>query len=422
MMRMARGWRCRRGPRRITLAAVTFERLLPAAKLLVALIVGVATLLPALPARSEPYMAIRNGRKCSSCHVNMDGGGMRTLLANTHMQDITHYLQLFEEFEKASEVFNGQITSFLSVGADLRVDDSIVFQDEPDEQGLVPHKAFRGDVDENILGIRRAPVYLMVEPVPEYLAFYVDQLLAPDLVTREAFGLLRGVLPWRGYAKAGRFFLDYGLRAENDNLFSIDASSQNVFVRGRTGTDFSAFYEGAEIGFEPGPMHASLSITDAPGDTDVRVTTNVYAMLRDLPVVENAIFGASFMYFSPPEGDRFVYGAYAGSNLGPLEYQAEIDFVHQERQDDGALGTFLVYGELNYLILPWLNAKAFGEYADNAGATDTPESAQNRFGLGIEPFIGRFLQTRLFYSVANGPKDVAVTNQNRLIFEVHLFF
>jgi hypothetical protein len=103
----------------------------------------------------------------------MDGGGMRTLLANTHMQDITHYLELFEEFEKASEVFNGQITSFLSVGADLARDDSIVFQDNPDEQGLVPHKAFRGDVDEYSRDPAGA-VYLMVEP-GGVSGFYVDQ-------------------------------------------------------------------------------------------------------------------------------------------------------------------------------------------------------------------------------------------------------
>jgi hypothetical protein len=49
-------------------------------------------------------------------------------------------------------------------------------------------------------------------------------------------------------------------------------------------------------------------------------------------------------------------------------------------------------------------------------------TAQNRFGFGFEPFLGRFLQTRLFYSFANGPKDVPETNQNRLVLEMHVFF
>jgi len=69
-----------------------------------------------------------------------------------------------------------------------------------------------------------------------------------------------------------------------------------------------------------------------------------------------------------------------------------------------------------------MNTKAFGEYADNDGQLGRTNTAQNRFGFGIEPFLGRFLQTRLFYSIANGPKDLAISNQNRLVMEIHLFF
>src|SRR5690606_27056465 len=161
--------------------------------------------------------------------------------------------------------------SFFSIGGDLRVDDSIVFQDEPDARGLVPHEAFRGDVEENILDVRRGTTYFLFGLVPEMLETYVDVSWAPGGVTaREVFALLRGVLPWKGWAKGGRFFLDYGLRTENDNLFSVDDSSQNVFVRGRTGTDFTGFDEGFEIGFQPGPFHISTSITDgSPGDANV---------------------------------------------------------------------------------------------------------------------------------------------------------
>ena len=113
-------------------------------------------------ASAEPYMAIREGRKCGTCHVNQTGGGMRTLLANAHMQEITHYREIFPEFDEIGEGFNGRITSFFSIGGDLRVTDSIVFQDEPDADGRVAHKAFRGNVDENILDVREGATQLLV--------------------------------------------------------------------------------------------------------------------------------------------------------------------------------------------------------------------------------------------------------------------
>ena len=43
---------------------------------------------------------------------------MRTLLANTHLQEITHYRDIVPEFAQAAESFNGQITSFLSIVKD----------------------------------------------------------------------------------------------------------------------------------------------------------------------------------------------------------------------------------------------------------------------------------------------------------------
>jgi len=402
--------------RRATAAAIV------AAAALLALSAGTAS--------AEPYMAIREGRKCGSCHVNVRGGGMRTLFANTHLQEITHYRDLFPEFEQATESFNGQITSFFSIGGDLRVDDAIVFQDEPDAAGRVPNdKVFRSRVEENILQVREAALYALVDLYPEYLSFYIDVSFAPGGTNvREVFGLLRGILPWNGYVKAGRFYLDYGLGYETDNLFSLDNPSQNLFVRGRTGTDFNANDDGVEIGLQPGPFHIAASVTNGPpGDSDVRVTFTTYAMLRDLPVIDNAILGASFLRVAPDGQERIAYGFFAGANLGPLEYHAEVDWLHDDQdatEDDPAkaVGTFLAYGELNYLLLDWINTKVFGEYADNDGQPDMLDSAQNRFGGGIEPFLSRFLQTRLFYSVANGPENLPIANQNWLVMELHLFF
>jgi hypothetical protein len=378
------------------------------------------------PARAEPYMAIREGRKCSACHVNMAGPGKRTELATTHLKEITHYRDIFPELAQASDVFNGQITRNFSVGADLRVDDSIVFQDKPDADGRVDrNEVLRGRVEENILAVRRAPIYFQLDLVPDYLLVYLDEQFAPGSpTTREVFGLLKGVLPWRGYVKGGKFFPEYGLRTENDDLFSIDNTANNVFVRGRTGTDFSGFDEGFEIGFEPGPFHVATSVTNgSPGDSDVRFTFTSYTVLRDLPVVRNLLVGASMLRVSPQDSERIAYGFFAGSNIGRFEYQAEVDFIddHDDKRNK-SIGQFLCYGEVNYLFFDWVNFKIFGEYADHDSIPDTTNDAQNRFGFGLEPFLGRFLQTRLFYSIANGVPEQPAENQSRLILEMHVFF
>src|SRR5262245_44117747 len=324
------------------------------------------------PARGEPYMAIREGRKCSACHVNVTGSGMRTLLANTHLQDITHYRDIIPGLADVTDVFNGQVTNFFSVGGDLRLNDSIVFQDEPDAQGLVPHKVLRGDVEENIFDVRRATTYFLFDLIPGALGTYVDVSWAPGgVAAREVFALLRGVIPWRGWVKGGRFFLDYGLRTANDTLYSLNEATQNIFVRGRTGTDFTGFDEGLEVGFQPGIFHFSTSITDgSPGDANVRVTTNAYAMFRHIPVIDNAIVGGSFLWLGPGDQEQYVYGFYAGSNLGPFEYQGEVDFIHADRPmtaqaPSRSVGSFLAYGEVNYLLLDWINTKVTAEYSDN---------------------------------------------------------
>ncbi len=373
--------------------------------------------------RAEPYMALREGRKCSTCHVNMTGGGMRTLLANAHLEDITHYRDLFPGLADV-DAFDGQVTSFFSVGADLRLDDSIVFQDAPDAAGQVPnHKVFRSRVDENVLGLSEAALYFLLKPVPDLLEIYLDQTFAPGgATTREVFALMRGLLPWGGFLKGGQFYLDYGLRTANDDLFSQGGSGDEIFVRGRTGTSFTGYAQGAEIGIQPGPVFLSTSVTAASDATAPRVTGNAYSVLRGVPVLDNVLAGGSFMWTPSAKIDQTEFALYAGTSWGPFEVQGEIDFIRLSGDLDGLpADSTLLYGEVNYLLLDWINTKAFAEWADNDGLPNSPDSAQNRFGFGVEPFLGRYLQTLLYYSIANGPRNLPDANQNRLVLELHVF-
>jgi hypothetical protein len=72
----------------------------------------------AVPAGAEPYMAVREGLRCSACHVNVTGGGKRTDLVSMHAKDVMRYPRFFEKLSKPVEAFGGDINQYLAIGAD----------------------------------------------------------------------------------------------------------------------------------------------------------------------------------------------------------------------------------------------------------------------------------------------------------------
>src|SRR5262249_31484459 len=140
--------------------------------------------------------------------------------------------------------FNGQISEWLSIGSDLRVRDTIVFQDDFNKFGNVPqNRAFRHHVASNDLAVNEFLGYGEVDLLPDYVMMYADWNLNGGVTNREAFGLIRGFLPWDAYVKGGRLFPTFGLRVQDDQ----------AFVRSRTGFTFQNPDEGGEIGIAPGP-------------------------------------------------------------------------------------------------------------------------------------------------------------------------
>ena len=58
----------------------------------------------------------------------------------------------------------------------------------------------------------------------------------------------------------------------------------------------------------------------------------------------------------------------------------------------------------------------------NDGTLGNTNDSENRVRFGLEPFLNRFLQPRLFYSISNGVQSNPTHNQNVLLAELHLFF
>src|SRR5437667_402860 len=253
------------------------EQLIP---LLVALVLCAAG-----AARAEPYLMVREGAKCSACHTNQTGGGKRTAFAHLHAHDIEHDLDLLP-VPPGVKPFNGEINSYASIGGDLRVQNITVFQDRPNRLGRVPtNEAFRRSVRSNDSRVFEFLAYGQVDLLPDFVTLYADEDFTSGATNREAFGMIRGFLPWDTYVKAGRLFPAYGLRVQDDQ----------AFIRARTGYTFQTPDEGGEIGIQPGPFFLASSITNGTaGDKDVAATLNGYTMLEDVPVVRHVLAGASF--------------------------------------------------------------------------------------------------------------------------------
>jgi hypothetical protein len=356
-------------------------------------------------ARAEPYLMVRAGAKCNDCHTNLTGGGKRTSFAHIHARDILHDLDLLP-IPPGLKPFNGDINTYLSIGGDLRVRDTILFQSRPDKLNRVPeNRAFRGPVESNSLAVEEALAYVQVDLWPEFVTFYADEDFTSGAVNREAFGLVRGFLPWDTYVKAGRLFPTFGLRVQDDQ----------AYIRAKTGFTFQDPDEGGEIGFAPGPFFLASSITNGTGgDTDVLATINGYGVFEDVPVVRTVLAGASFARQS---NKRDVAAFYAGANLWRFSYLGEFDLIDDRTvASQPARDQYASYFELDLLLLDWLNLRGTFEFLKVAGDRD-----QTRYTVGAEPFINRFLQPRIQYRINNAPGNQPLQNQDEIWLELHLF-
>jgi hypothetical protein len=376
------------------------------AEQLTAAIAGVLLTLLAATARAEPYLAVRTGAKCSDCHVNMDGGGMRTPFAHIHSHDILHDLQILP-LPKGVESFNGEISPYVSIGSDLRVRSTTTWNGPfTSPERVEENRAFRPHFESENLNVQEALGYIEVNLWPDVLSLYGDFNAAGGGVTaRETFALLK--LPYDFFVKGGRYFPPFGLRVYEDEHY----------IRVDTGFTFQNPDEGIEFGVTPGPFYLAASVTNgAGGDRDVVSTVNGYGMFEDIPVVRNVLAGASFAYQS---NKRNATAIYAGSNLWKFTYLAEFDIIDDRTTAAAATGRdkFASYAEVDLLLFDWFNLRGTFDFLKVSGDRD-----QVRYQIGAEPFIDRFIQPRLYYVIQNAPGNMPQANFTQLVFELHFFF
>jgi len=363
-----------------------------------------AALLAPAALRAEPYLAVRTGFKCGVCHVNPTGGGKRTEFGSTYSQTTLAAERLDLTTGKAvpaagagSEpaVWTGKLNDHLAIGSDLRAN----------LQGtLVPNNPSTVAFDQT-----RAQVYLEVKPIVDRLTIYLDERVAPGAATnRETYAML-----WFAnksvYVKAGRMFVPFGLRIEDDT----------AFIRQVTGTNFNSSDDGVEGGLELGPWSVNVSVTNGAGGG---AETNRGKLISSLAtyVQPDWRVGASASANYNGDADRRMQSAFAGLRTGIVSWLASGVYITDDGTPTGRLKQWATLVEGNVEVAKGHNLKLTYEYYDPDA--DLKEDHRERYSVVWEYVPFQFTQFRLGVRKNHGIPQNDAQNATEFFLQWHAFF
>lgn len=350
-------------------------------------------------ALAEPYLAQRYGQKCMACHTNITGGGKRTAAGLGYAMAMTG--------TPAATQFSPTIADQLSIGGNFRADYSYLAFDNPDsnDQGLAGNEI----EDASNFNVSSGNLYLDFA-LTDKVSFYLDQEVAPQGGrTREAVAIYKGVFGSNDYVKAGRFFLPFGLRLQDDD----------AFIRQVTGFNFDNSDNGIEYGIDVNKLSFRIAASNGTqGATENNKDKQVSTVLSWVDTkyrvgisgaINNGLNGNS----------RSAFALFGGLTLGKWVFLAEADFIED---DDGTNTTNQVISflETNYLVTPSTNIKLSYDFHDSND--DIDENERTRISLLGETFLNQHSQLRYGLRRLDGIPQNTLQNQTQLFTEYHVFF
>lgn len=365
-------------------------------------LLAIVLLVPAV-ARAEPYLAVRTGLKCMACHVNPTGGGKRTDFGSAYGQtamaaariDLSARKLVAASDAGAGPPWTGRLNQYIALGADLRA---------TTQRTRVP-----GAADTQALNQTRAQVYLEVKPFGDQFTLYVDERVAPGTPkAREAFALF-----WfanqSAYLKAGRMFVPFGLRIEDDS----------AFIRQVSGVNFNASDRGVEGGLEWGPWSASLAVTDgSPNGTPPGSGKLVSAIANYVQPAWRA--GLSLSNQNNRGADRRMQSVFGGLRTGSVSWLAAATYVTEDGTPIGRLQQWATLVEGNLEFAQGHNLKLSYEHHDPN--VDVREDQRERYSAVWEVVPFQYTQLRLGARKNRGIPQNKPQNASEWFAQWHAFF
>jgi hypothetical protein len=344
-----------------------------------------------LRAHAEPYFAVRMGLKCSACHVNPTGGGMRNAYGEAWSQTVLPARTV--DFG-ADAPWTGEISRYFAIGGNLRADAAYTRIPNQDSQSAFDLEELR--------------VYLDARVIPDRLSIYVDQRLAPGSSTNaEAYGRI-----WfdnqRYYIKAGQMFLPYGLRLQDDS----------AFIRQAPGINFATPDHGIEFGLETAAWSAQVAVSN--GTAGGPETDNGKQLsLRVEHVNSRWRAGASFNTNHTDVGDRQMQNVFGGIRTGPIAWLAEVDYIDDKSLVPGRK-QWAGLIEADWNLAKGHNLKLTAENFDPS--TDISEDQQVRYSLVWEYVPMQFAQLRAGFRYYDGIPQNDLQNRQQYFLQLNGYF
>ena len=359
-----------------------------------ALLVALA-LIAGQSARAEPYLAVQQGYKCVQCHVNPTGGGLRNEFGAVFSQNVMAARPLPDGLGP----WDGKLGTYVRLGGNVRegwTRTDIQDQDATEDWELLEARLYGG-----------------LDAFQERLSAVLDMSFAQDEEdVRQAY------VQWssadRGwYAKAGRFFLPFGWRVQDDGTFVRQVSGIN-----RTGFPD---HEGVEIGLETAEWSAQFAVASdnaISGSGDDGSGTQLIA--QAVRVQPGWRVGAGLSQADADAGDRTLGTVFGGLRTGPVAWLGEVDFVRDEGYADGTRNLVGLLAEADWSVAKGHNLRLSGEWLEPDSDLDDDE--QTRWSLVYEYTPIAFVQFRAGGRLHDGPPQNDPENRSILFVELHAFF
>ena len=360
-------------------------------------------------ARAEPAFAVRTGYRCSQCHFNRTGGGLRNSFGSLYLQTVLPQRQL--HWREGGNLLPADPDARFTIGADGR------FQ----WLNIAPPRGAR----VSSLEIPEANIYAEGRLVPGWLSVYLDAKGGPGGASaRELFALL-SAQKWNAYLKAGKFLLPFGWRLPDDS----------AYIRQFTSFSYLTPDIGLEMGIEPGRWSAHLAITNgtAGGSENNRSKQFSFLGVRRFSIWRVGLSGSNNI----GSGVRTTQaGLLGGANFGRLTLLGELD----GREEHGRLAPaegmtagpvevatrhqLIALLEADLLVSRGIDIKFTHDWIDPDRNVRTDSRVRDSVGVEYIPYP--FLQLRVFYRRSDGPPPSVTgfegSRNKQVDLEAHMFF